>query len=69
MPFHWVASPKYIQQFRQLNEQSWAQHKGLIPTYTHVEHHFVDIISSNNTLMLYQLALTRRALLIYPVFV
>lgn len=68
MLFHWVASPKYIQQFGQLNEQSWAQHKGLIPTYTHVEHHFVDIISSNNTLMLYQLALAAQGIAYLPSF-
>lgn len=64
--FHWVASPQYLTQFAQQNEQQWDQHRGLIPTYTHLDQHFTDTIASDNTLMLYQLALAGQGVAYLP---
>ncbi|WKT00030.1 LysR family transcriptional regulator [Gallibacterium salpingitidis] len=64
--FHWVASPQYLTQFAQQSEQQWDQHRGLIPTYTHLDQHFTDTIASDNTLMLYQLALAGQGVAYLP---
>lgn len=64
--FHWVASPQYLTEFTKQPQQLWDQHKGLVPTYTHLEHHFTDTIASDNTLMLYQLALAGQGVAYLP---
>ncbi|MFC0309352.1 LysR family transcriptional regulator [Gallibacterium trehalosifermentans] len=64
--FHWVASPQYLTQFAKQSDQLWEQHKGLVPTYTPLHHPFTDTIASDNTLMLYQLALAGQGVAYLP---
>lgn len=66
IPFHWVASAQYLADFAQQQDHSWDQHKGLIPTYTHLDCHFENMIASDNTLMLYQLALAGQGVAYLP---
>lgn len=64
--FDWVASPAYIARHGQPQPENWPQHHGLLPNYVDMDTTLPLVADSNNTLMLYQLALAGMGLAYLP---
>ena len=64
--FDWVASPAYIARHGDPRPENWPQHHGLLPNYVDMDTTLPLVADSNNTLMLYQLALAGMGLAYLP---
>lgn len=65
--FLWVGSPAYLAKHGiPKNREELTQHNGLLPSYISLDLPFKPVVYSNNTLMLYQLALNHMGLAYLP---